>query len=575
MKKADKIFVAGHKGLIGSAIVRRLVSDGFTNVIVRGHSELDLCSQPQVRRFFERTKPDYVFFSAGKVGGVFANNTYRADFIYQNLTMQSNVIHASFLSGVKKLVFLSSADVYPKGFCRPIKEAALLSGPLESTCEPFALAKICGMKMCESYNRQYGTSFISVIAPNVYGPNQRYDTLNAQVIPSLIKKFHEAKETGLKEVMIWGTGKPVRDFLFADDLAAACLLLCEKADGAVFFNVGTGHGYTILKLAETIKNAVGYKGRIVFDSSRPDGVHKKLLDVSKIRKLGWQPATPLLDGIRQTYKRFLEELEKKEVRTSRIHHIAAMRKDTNVLSKIRSVKRFITPQEQPKSYKNKVVIKPWGFEFLVFENKQTAVWILFISSGNSTSMHCHPKKKTSLIILSGTGTSSTLASRNYLRGGDAVVLEKCVFHATKVISNEGMYLLEIESPPLKTDLVRFEDKYGRERSGYEGVSGMRASKIDEYGYFSFEETVAYSRYAHQTDKFTVKFEVFANESDFKKRFKNDSLGLYTACRGKICDSDGNVILATGDTQKADVLSTAGALHIEGKTVLMKTYSKDK
>ena len=574
MEKTDKIYIAGHNGLIGSAILRRMAKDGYANIITRGHSELDLCNQSQVNFFFEKEKPDYVFFAAGKVGGVFANKTYRADFIYENLMMQCNVINSAFQYEVKKLIFLSSADAYPKDFEEPIREEALLTGPLEATCEPFALAKVCGMKMCEAYNRQYGTDFVVVIAPNVYGPNQRYDMLNAQVLPSLIKRFHEAKLANLKQVVIWGTGKPVRDFLFVDDLVDACMLLAERSSGTDYFNVGTGHGYKIVELARSINKAVGYKGKIVFDASKPDGVHKKLLNISKIRQLGWKPRTKLIDGISISYSSYLEELKKKQVRASRIHNITAGQKDQRSLLKVIRKSKNLATYAQPKSYRDKVVIKPWGYEFLAFENRYTAVWLLFISKGNSTSMHCHPEKKTSLIILSGTAMSNTLVSRNYLKGGDALILDKGVFHSTKVLSQDGMYLLEIESPPMKTDLVRLEDKYGREASGYEGISEMKTDNLNEYGYFNFREPASHGKIVHETDKFTVIFEMFINQVDFKKHFKNDGIGLYTSCRGRLLDNENKIILGTGDTQKADTLSTVQGLHISGKTILMKTYSKD-
>jgi len=575
MNKNDKIYVAGHNGLIGSAILRRLIKDGYANIITRCHSELDLCNQSQVNSFFEKEKPDYVFFAAGKVGGVFANKTYRADFIYENLMMQCNVINSSFLCEVKRLIFLSSADAYPKNFEEPIKEEALLTGPLEATCEPFALSKLCGMKMCEAYNKQYRTNFFAITAPNVYGPNQRYDMLNSQVIPSLIKRFHEAKLANLENVVIWGTGKPVRDFLFVDDLVDACVLLAEKSSGSDYFNVGTGHGYKIAELARAISRAVGYKGKIVFDASKPEGAHKKLLDISKIHQLGWKPRTKLIDGICITYSSYLEELKKKQVRASAIHNITAIKKDQKSLLKVIKKSKSLAIYTQPKSYRNKVVIKPWGYEFLVFENRYTAVWMLFISNGNSTSMHCHPNKKTSLIILSGTALSNTLISRKYLKGGDALIIDKGVFHSTKVLSHEGMFLLEIESPPLKTDLARLEDRYGRQTSGYEGVSEMKtANLINEYGYFNFREPTSCGNIIHETDKFTVIFEMFINNADFKRRFKNDGIGLYTSCRGRLLDNENKIVLGTGDTQKAETLSTMQGLRISEKTILMKTYSKD-
>lgn len=575
MDKNDRIYVAGHRGLIGSAILRRLIKDGYKNIITREHAELDLCDQSQVKAFFEREKPAYVFMAAAKVGGVFANTHYRADFIYENVTMQSNVIHNSFLSEVKKLLFLSSADAYPAGYQNSARESDLLTGPLEPTCEPFAIAKIAGVKMCEAYNRQYGTNFIVVIPPNVYGPHQRYDALKAQVLPSLMKKFHEAKEAGAKSVVIWGTGGPVRDFLFVDDLADGCVFLMNAHTEGGSFNIGTGKGTTILELAETVKKVVGYRGKIIFDRTKPDGVSKKLLDISKIKAMRWKVKTALRDGIKVSYRSFLNELKKKEVRTSRICDIKICEKDVDALKSLSAVSGPFPEGAQPDTYKDKVVIKPWGYEFPVFENKKTAVWLLYLKKGHSTSMHCHPRKKTSLIILSGKAMSNTFSSRNYLRGGDAIIIGKGVFHLTKVLSDDGFYMLEIESPPIKTDLLRLEDRYGREALGYEGVSEMQTENLREYGYFSFAESDHYEKYVHTADRFTVTFEVFPNDRDFQKYFRITENGLYTACRGRLLDGEGKVLLGTADTQKTDTLSTVKKIHIREKTVLLKTTVKDK
>lgn len=584
MNKTDKIYVAGHKGLIGSAILRRLLKDGFKNIVTKEHSELDLCSQSKVSTFFEKEKPDYVFMAAGKVGGVFANNTYRADFIYENLMVQTNIIHCSFLNEVKKLLFLGSADVYPKNYRQAAKEELLLTGPLEPTCEPFALAKIAGIKMCESYSRQYGTDFISVIAPNVYGTHHHYDMLNAQVIPSLIKKFHEAKISNPKEVILWGTGSPVRDFLFVDDFVDACIFLMQEYSGTDFFNVGTGKEYTILKLAETIKKAIGYKGKIIFDKTKPDGVARKLLDASKIQGLGWKAKTSLLDGIKIAYDSFLSELEKREVRTSKICNIKVCRKDINILNRINKLSNPISTKTQPNTYEHKFVPKPWGFESLAFKNSEVAIWFLFIKKGDSTSMHCHPQKKTSLIILSGEAMSRTFLTTNYLKGGDAVIIEKGVFHFTKALSDNGLFLFEIEMPPIKTDLVRLEDKYGRESYGYEGKSEMKPGKVKEQKnkirkgkYIYFEETNKHFRYNHEMlERFEISLEVFANDIDFK-HFRIEKNSLYTSCRGKLLDENNNIVLFTGDTIKSDILEniTEKNLKIEDKTVLLRTTTKDK
>ena len=574
MNKSDKIYVAGHTGLVGSAIVRRLVRDGYTNILTVSHNKLDLTDQQSVRSFFEMEKPDYVFFAAAKVGGIFANNTYRAEFIYENLMMQGNVIHEAFLNEVKKMIFFASADVYPRNSPQPAREEYILTGHLEATCEPFALAKIAGIKMCESYNRQYGTEFIAVIPPNVYGPNQHYDIMNAQVLPSLIKKFHEAKVAGADEVRIWGTGSPVRDFLFVDDVADACLFLMGVDLTVDFINIGTGTGCTILELAEIVSKTVGYAGEIVFDTTKPDGVPKKLLDTSKINSLGWICSTGLIDGVSATYAAFLNEIEKKKVRTSTICHIDICEKDTAAVNNIRQNKS-ITLKDQPSTYKNRVVMKPWGHEYLIFENDCVAVWFLFIKKGFSTSMHCHPRKKTSLIILSGNAMSNTSLRRRYLRGGDAVIIEKGVFHSTKALSNDGIFLLEIETPPDKTDLVRLEDRYGRASSGYEGITEMQAHDLKDFDCFYFEEADSYLKQTHANDRFNVVFEVFPDNGEFQKYFKIDEGELYASCRGRLFDKDSNVVLNTGNTQKVDVLSNAGRVNISEKTILLKITTRDK
>jgi GDP-L-fucose synthase len=306
MNPGDKIFVAGHRGLIGSALCRRLRDNGYTNLITADRSELELADYEQVKRFFEAHRPDSVFLAAGKVGGVYANNTYRAEFIHDNLIIQTNVIHQAFLSEVKKLVFFSCSCVYPKMCPQPMREEHLLSGSLEPTNEPFAIAKIAGMKMCESYNRQYGTDFISVIPTNIYGINQNYDRMNSLVIPALIRKFHEAKESNLKEVVLWGTGRPARDFLFSDDLADAAIFLTQEYSGNDTFNIGTGKDYSIHELAEIIRKIVGFNGKIIYDASKPDGVIMKLQDVSRLTSLGWKYKVELEDGMRIAYQDFLK-----------------------------------------------------------------------------------------------------------------------------------------------------------------------------------------------------------------------------------------------------------------------------
>tara|TARA_B100001964_G_C14149780_1_gene561463 strand:+ start:246 stop:1172 length:927 start_codon:yes stop_codon:yes gene_type:complete len=304
MKKKDKIYIAGHQGLVGSAIIRQLKKRGFSNIITKKRLEVDLLNQEQVNHFFEEHKPDYVFLAAGKTGGVYANNTYRAEFIYENLVVQTNVIHQSFLSEVRKLVFFGCSSMYPQITPQPMKEEFLFSGHLEPTNEPFAVAKLAGVKMCESYNRQYGTDFISVIPTNIYGINQNYDPMNSLVVPALIRKFHEARHTNAKEVVIWGSGRPSRDFLFADDLADAVSFLMETYSDNDILNVGTGRDYTIGELAEIVKEVVSYEGKIIYDVSKPDGVLVKLQNITRISELGWKHKVELKEGINRVYDEF-------------------------------------------------------------------------------------------------------------------------------------------------------------------------------------------------------------------------------------------------------------------------------
>ena len=301
MEKQDKIYVAGHQGLVGSAILRQLQNRGFGKIITKSRSELDLTFQEQVRLFFDEYRPDYVFLSAGKTGGVYANDTYRAEFFYENISIQTNIIHQAYLHEVKKFIFYGCSSMYPKFSPQPMKEEHLLSGYPEPTNEPFAVAKIAGLKMCESYNRQYGTDFISVMPTNIYGPNQNYDSMNSLVVPALIRRFHEAKQVNAKEVIIWGTGRPSRDFLFVDDLANASIFLMEQSLGDDVFNIASGCDYTIADLAEIIKEVVGFEGDIVFDVSKPEGVLVKLQDINKISELGWKYSVDLKDGIQRTY----------------------------------------------------------------------------------------------------------------------------------------------------------------------------------------------------------------------------------------------------------------------------------
>lgn len=297
MEKTSKIYVAGHRGMVGSAIVRKLQAEGYTNLVLRSSSELDLRNQAAVEKFFEDEKPEYVFLAAAKVGGIMANNTYRADFLYENLMIESNVIHQSYLHKVKKLLFLGSSCIYPKMAPQPLKEEYLLSGYLEETNEPYAIAKIAGIKLCENYRRQYGCDFISAMPTNLYGPNDNYDLKNSHVIPALIRKFYNAKKNGLTQVEVWGSGKPLREFLHADDLADACLFLMKNYSGEQFVNVGSGTDQSIAAIAQLIKRIIAYDGSIYFDTSKPDGTPRKLMDVSKLTAMGWKPSITLEQGL--------------------------------------------------------------------------------------------------------------------------------------------------------------------------------------------------------------------------------------------------------------------------------------
>lgn len=308
MELNSKIYIAGHRGMVGSAIMRNLQSKGFDNIITRTSKELDLRNSQEVSDFFASEKPEYVFLAAAKVGGIQANNIYRADFIYENLMIQNNVIHNSYVNGVKKLMFLGSSCIYPKMAPQPLKEEYLLTGLLEETNEPYAIAKIAGIKMCESYKRQYGCNFISVMPTNMYGPNDNYNLNNSHVLPALIRKFHDAKENNLPSVEMWGTGTPMREFLHADDLGDACVFLMNTYDGEQFVNIGSGTDLTIKDLALLIKDIVGFKGEIVHDLSKPDGTPRKLMDVSYLHSLGWKHKIELPEGIKQVY----DDFKKKE-----------------------------------------------------------------------------------------------------------------------------------------------------------------------------------------------------------------------------------------------------------------------
>jgi GDP-L-fucose synthase len=305
MDRAAKIYVAGHRGMVGSALVRRLTAAGYSNILTRTHAELDLLDQSTTREFLSREKPDFIFIAAAKVGGIHANNTLRADFIYQNLMIEANLIHGAHLAGVERLCFLGSSCIYPRDCPQPIKEEYLLTGPLEPTNEPYAIAKIAGIKLCESYNRQYGRQYFSVMPTNLYGPNDNYDLANSHVLPALIRKAHEAKQRGDSEFVVWGSGKPMREFLYVDDLADACVFLMGRGVTEGIFNIGTGEDVTIQQLAEVVKSVVGFSGRIVFDVAKPDGTPRKLLDVGRLCDAGWQANTPLREGIGLAHRDFV------------------------------------------------------------------------------------------------------------------------------------------------------------------------------------------------------------------------------------------------------------------------------
>lgn len=309
MERDSRIFIAGHRGMVGSAIYRNLQQKGFTRLLTRSSAELDLRNQQAVHDFFRNEQPEYVFLAAAKVGGIVANNTYRADFLYENLMIEANVIHAAYTSGVKKLLFLGSSCIYPKLAPQPLKEEYLLTGLLESTNEPYAVAKIAGIKLCETYRQQYGAHFISAMPTNLYGPNDNYHLQNSHVIPALIRKFHEAKVNGEAAVEIWGTGSPLREFMHVDDLADACLFLMENYDELLFMNIGTAEEISIKDLALLIKDITGYTGELRFDTSKPDGTPRKLMDVSRLHALGWKHRISLRAGLERTYQEFIQTEE--------------------------------------------------------------------------------------------------------------------------------------------------------------------------------------------------------------------------------------------------------------------------
>ncbi len=324
----NKIYVAGHQGMVGSAIVRRLQQAGYENLILRTHKALDLTNQRAVQEFMTTEKPDFVFLAAARVGGVHANNTYRAEFLYQNLMIQTNVIHAAWQAGVNRLLFLGSSCIYPRACPQPILEEYLLSSELEPTNEPYAIAKIAGIKMCENYNRQYQTQYLSAMPTNLYGPNDNYDLDNSHVLPAFIRKVHEAKVRGDNEIIVWGSGQPKREFLYVDDMADACVFLMEKGVQDGLYNIGTGEDLSIHELAETVMDIVGFKGKIVFDASKPDGTPRKLLNVDKMRQLGWQAKISLREGIRKAYDDFLNPNNRyHQIEKSQKSHLQTVKAD--------------------------------------------------------------------------------------------------------------------------------------------------------------------------------------------------------------------------------------------------------
>jgi GDP-L-fucose synthase len=318
MNKTSKIYIAGHRGLVGSALVRRLQAKGYINLITRTHAELDLKDQQAVQAFFATEKPDYVILAAAKVGGIHANNTYPAEFIHDNLVIQNNVIHSAYQNKVERLLFLGSSCIYPKNAPQPMTEECLLTGPLEPTNRPYALAKIAGIEMCHAYNRQYGTKYMAAMPTNLYGPNDNYDLNNSHVLPALIRKMHEAKQSGAKEVVVWGTGTPKREFLYSEDMADACIFLLEQGEDKLaslfnealppLVNIGCGEDLTIKELAEMVADVVGFKGNLTFDTSKPDGTLRKVMDVSLINKLGWKRTMQLKDGIGLSYQDMLSKI---------------------------------------------------------------------------------------------------------------------------------------------------------------------------------------------------------------------------------------------------------------------------
>jgi GDP-L-fucose synthase len=483
MNKNSKIYIAGHQGLVGISLIKKLKELGYSNIITRSKDELNLIHQDSVKKFFEEEKPEYVFLCASRVGSLYSATTYRAEFLYENMMIEYNVIHFSFENDVKKLIFFSSADIYSRKLKDPFVEEHLTTGEVDFDAESFVLAKIGGIKMCESYNSQYGTDFITIIAANLYGKKQSYAQLNSTVVPALIKRVHEAKENNLEKVTIWGSGKAIRNFIYVDDLAESSIFLMNNNCGSYLYNVAYPEDVSIKELAYIIKEVIQYEGILEFDEDKPEGISSKRLDIAKLTKLGFTPKISIREGVKKAYTYFLNEMITKAIKLKQVKCIGLTPKDENVYSEIKENSKKTC--SQPDNYKNIVVLKPWGYEFLVYENSSVAVWFLYIKNNFSTSMHCHPNKKTSLVVLDGNAYSNTFAERTYLDSNEALIINKGVFHSTKSLSRDGLLMMEIETPPDKTDLVRLRDRYGRQNNGYEGTSEMVYANLDAYGYFDF------------------------------------------------------------------------------------------
>lgn len=570
MKRDSKIYVAGHTGLVGSAILEKLIKENYSNIIVRTKEELDLSNQDATRKFFEEEKPEYVFLCAGLVGSLYAAEVHKSEYIYENLMIEFNIINAAFENDVRKLIFFSSADIYSKTIPQPYKETDLSNGQIDFNSNSFIISKSASIKMCESYNSQYGTDFICVVLSNLYGKNQLYDSLGSTVIPALIKRFYEAKENTLPSVKVWGTGNAIRNFIYIDDLVEGIVFLMKTHCDGYLYNISYNENINIRDLAEIIKDEVGYHGQIEFDKEKPEGVFSKLIDTSAIEKLGFKCRISLKEGISKNYKDFITQIEDVSLKQKEIDKIRISKKDLTIYNELvqNNKNEFI----QPKDYRNKVVLKPWGYEFLMYENECVAVWFLYIKKGYSTSMHCHPKKKTSLVLLEGKAFSNTFLEKNYLKSNEALILEKGVFHSTKSLSEEGIFLIEVETPPDKTDLVRLRDRYGRQNSGYEGTSEMIDFQIEEkYDYFHFFDDLKNKKLA----KTFLSFEIFNNENINNFRPSNNDLVI--SFKGKLFEKETNkLILDIGDTQYGNKFLSKNSFYSNDREIiLLKIEGIDK